>query len=253
MTWHRLPDQLPLVLGHRGARAHAPENTLAAFERALGAGAAGVELDVRLERTGEVIVLHDRTLGRVTGHRDERDVERCDWAELAAVDVGDGERIPLLASVVTWARERGARVNVELKPDVTHRKRLVARTIALLAHHGASADQFLLSSFHPGMVRLAVELTRAWMPNPLPVALLVHPESPHRDAHPTWRELGASGIHPAAELATPDRIERWRAHGAFVNVWTVNAPAQARTLASLGVDTLITDDPATIVASLMSS
>jgi glycerophosphoryl diester phosphodiesterase len=224
MSWRRLPDQLPLVLGHRGARARAPENTMAAFELALDAGAAGVELDVRLERSGEVIVLHD---------------------------LGGGTAIPRLTDVIAWAQARGARVNVELKSDVSRRERLVARTVALLAHHGASADHFLLSSFHAGMVLRAVELTRAWMTTPVPVALLVHPQSPHLDTHPTWRELGAAGVHPAAELASADRLERWRAHGALVNVWTVNDPHRARQLTHLGVDAIITDDPATIVPALM--
>jgi glycerophosphoryl diester phosphodiesterase len=248
-VWHRLADQLPLVLGHRGARRHAPENTMAAFELALDGGAAGVELDVRLERTGEVIVLHDRTLTRVTGGRDDRDVEKCRWRELAAVDVGQGETVPRLSAVIAWARARGARVNVELKSDVTHRERLVARTVALLA--GQSADHFLLSSFHPGMVRRATELTRAWCSTPIPVALLVHAGSPHRDAAPSWRGLGAVGVHPAAELATPERLVRWRREGALVNVWTVNDPARAGELAHQGVDGIITDDPAAVSRALL--
>ncbi len=251
MSWHRLPAQLPLVLGHRGARARAPENTLVAFERALADGAAGVELDVRLERTGEVIVLHDRTLTRVTGERDRRDVEHCRHAELARVDVGGGAAIPRLEEVIAWAERSHARVNVELKSDVTHRQRLVARTVALLARAHASPDQFLLSSFHPGMVRLATRLAAAWMSRPVPVALLVEPASPHCDTHPTWRQLGAAGVHPAAALATTDRIARWQSQRALVNVWTVNDAARARQLVQCGVDAIITDDPATIVPALL--
>ena len=252
MSWRRLPLQLPLVLGHRGARRQAPENTLRAFDLALDAGAAGVELDVRLERTGEVIVLHDRTLGRVTEGDDERDVEQCAWSQLASVDLGRGERIPRLVDVCAWARERRARVNVELKADVTHRKRLVARTVALLAHQPAP-DRFLLSSFHPGMVRLALDLSEAWMSDPVPVALLVHPRSPHVDALPTWHGLGADGVHPAADLVTPHRLAEWQRRGALVNPWTVNDPDRARELARLGVDALITDDPGAIAAAVQAA
>jgi len=252
MSWRRLPHQLPLVLGHRGARRQAPENTLQAFDLALDAGAAGVELDVRLERTGEVIVLHDRTLDRVTEGADARDVERCTWSQLAAVDLSRGERIPRLVDVCAWARDRRARVNIELKSDVTHPKRLIARTVALLAHE-PTPDRFLLSSFHPGMVRLALELSDAWISTPVPVALLVHSRSPHVDARPTWDGLRADGIHPAAELVTPSRLAAWQARGALVNPWTVNDPDRARELARLGVDALITDDPAAIVLALQAA
>jgi glycerophosphoryl diester phosphodiesterase len=65
----------PLVLGHRGARHAAPENTHAAFELSRHEGGAGVELDVRLVKTGQIVVLHDPTLGRVTGNADRR----IDW------------------------------------------------------------------------------------------------------------------------------------------------------------------------------
>src|SRR4051812_41502440 len=87
----RKPGALPLVLGHRGARHAAPENTHAAFELARREGAAGVELDVRLVKTGQIVVLHDPTLGRVTGNTDRRAAEQLTWAEAQRADVGKGE------------------------------------------------------------------------------------------------------------------------------------------------------------------
>ena len=105
------------MLGHRGARHAAPENTLAAFELARREGADGIELDVRLDGSGKVIVLHDPTLTRVTGGADSRHAEDIPSAELARLDLGSGERVPLLADVLTWAKEHGQRVNVELKSE----------------------------------------------------------------------------------------------------------------------------------------
>jgi glycerophosphoryl diester phosphodiesterase len=74
-AWQRPAGARPFVLGHRGARHAAPENTQRAFELALAEGADGIELDVRLDRDGRVIVLHDRTLARVSAGQETRDVE----------------------------------------------------------------------------------------------------------------------------------------------------------------------------------
>src|SRR5579864_6905519 len=101
------------VVGHRGAMGHCPENTLASFERGLELGADWIELDVHLSRDGELIVIHDETLERTTnGHGLVRDHT---LADLQALDAGDGQRIPTLNEVLTWARERGAVVDIEIK------------------------------------------------------------------------------------------------------------------------------------------
>src|SRR6266542_5407411 len=108
----------PLVLGHRGASAEAPENTLASFRLALAQGADGVELDVRRCATGEVVVVHDEDLSRVGGA--PLRVADSPLGALRAVDLGAwagerfrGERIPLLAEVLEALP--AAIVNVELK------------------------------------------------------------------------------------------------------------------------------------------
>src|SRR3954463_16696073 len=93
----RKPGAAPLVFGHRGARHAAPENTHAAFELSRTEGAAGIELDVRLVKTGQIIVLHDPTLSRVTHKVDRRAVEELSLAEASMADVGGGERVPLLS------------------------------------------------------------------------------------------------------------------------------------------------------------
>ena len=118
LPWLRAEGKRPLVFGHRGARHAAPENTMMAFELALTEGADGVELDVRLDGDGRVIVLHDTTLARVSEDRETRSAEAMTAAELSRVDVGRGERVPLLKDVLAWSLERQARVNVELKRDV---------------------------------------------------------------------------------------------------------------------------------------
>lgn len=235
----------PLVLGHRGARRRAPENTLAAFELAVREGAAGVELDVRLDADGSVIVLHDRTLARVTGWHDVRDVERVSSPELARIDVGARERAPELRDVLSWAARGGHRVNVELKRDVSSRALLaegVARQVRALPD---PAGTVLLSSFHPGVVRRLASM----LPD-VPCCWLVHAGQHVLRYAPGWRALGAAGVHPESALARAGRVARWKRAGALVNVWTVNDTDEARRLARAGVDAIITDTPLEVIAAL---
>ncbi|HYJ09053.1 MAG TPA: glycerophosphodiester phosphodiesterase family protein, partial [Polyangiaceae bacterium] len=131
----RADGAAPLVLGHRGARHAAPENTHAAFELSRREGAAGVELDVRLTKTHEIVVLHDVTLARVTGGADRRALEQLSWQQAREVDIGQGERLPLLSDVLDWARQHDQLVNVEVKSDVRLRRDLVRAVIDLLARH----------------------------------------------------------------------------------------------------------------------
>jgi glycerophosphoryl diester phosphodiesterase len=233
------------VLGHRGARRRAPENTMAAFELAMREGADGVELDVRLDREGDVVVIHDRDLARVTGNRDCRRLEDVTRFDLAGVDVGSGERVPRLVDVLTWARERDARVNVELKRDVRHRVRLVWEVCRLVRAEPDAAERLVMSSFDPQLVAAVARL----LPHVV-VGWLV--ESPRRVPGRSFSErlVGATALHPQASLVAPPVIAPWRAERLPVNVWTVNDPDEARRLDALGVDTLISDVPGQILRAL---
>lgn len=244
-TWARRAGHRPLVLGHRGARQAAPENTLRAFELAARQGADGVELDVRLAGDGSLVILHDRTLARTTGGRDPRDVERLDRAALDRVDVGEGERPPTLMDALRWARERDQRLDIELKHDVSSRLALLQGVLQALAQERDAGDRLLLSSFDPLLVTALARAQRQ-----VPVAWLVHAGQRWLRSAPGWRAVGASGVNPEAALLTEDYVAPLRARGALVYVWTVNEPAVARTLARLGVDGLISDAPGALLAAL---
>jgi glycerophosphoryl diester phosphodiesterase len=133
-----------LILGHRGAPAAAPENTLAAFRRALELGADGIETDVRRSADGQLPLIHDEDVARTTG--DAGRVGDLPWSALAALDAGAGERIPRLEDALAWAaaaRAGGAPpfLNLELKmPGVGHD---VLAALARAAYRGPLA----LSSF----------------------------------------------------------------------------------------------------------
>jgi glycerophosphoryl diester phosphodiesterase len=240
-----MPGARPLVLGHRGARHAAPENSMKAFDLALAEGADGVELDVRLDGDGRVIVLHDRTLERVSKGTERRDVETLGAAELAHVDIGDGERTPLLADVLAWSREHRARVNVELKKDVTRPWTLIDGVARAVRASGRAEELLVFSSFHPGFVSaLGVALpsyARAW---------LVHEKQRVLRRAPAFRALGMDGVHPQHTLVTEASVARWKRQPALVNTWTVNLPEEVRRVAELGVDAVISDFPGEALRAL---
>ncbi len=233
------PDR-PLVLGHRGASADAPENTLAAFRLALAQGADGVELDVWRCATGEVVVAHDERTGRVAGA--DLSLPDAPLAALRALDVGAwkgdrfrGEGIPLLAEVLEALP--GAVVNVELKSRGRD-LRLAEAAARVIARAGAGG-RVVVSSFDWRLV-VAFRLAAPQVP----VGLLFDGE--HRWRLRLWaglRLLGPSAVHPDRRLVTEARARRWRARGLAMNVWTVDDPAEARALARLGAAALITNVP----------
>jgi len=242
--WRRSPNGRPLVLGHRGARREAPENTLPAFELAVRQGADGVELDVRLDGSGRIIVLHDRTLERVTRKENLADVESLSAAELDRVRLAGDARVPSLPQVLEWAERGGHRLNVELKRDVSERRALLFGVAKLFSRRRALAELVLFSSFDPLLVR-----GLAWLLPSYPVAWLVHAKQRVLSRAPLYAQLGAVGVHPELALASDARVRRWRRSGALVNVWTVNEPADALRLGRAGVDALISDVPGAVVAA----
>jgi glycerophosphoryl diester phosphodiesterase len=232
-----------LVLGHRGARRDAPENSLLAFRTALQQGAAGVEFDVRLGKEGLVIVLHDADLKRVTEGRDRRRAETLGEEELSSTDLGGGERVPSLLDVLAWAKETGALLNVELKADVSDPRALVWGTVSAIVTTGVAKEQILFSSFDRSiLLALAKALPlvpRGWLF-----------DSSWRGWGPVVTAARCQAVHPKHTLITAKRIQSWRQQVTLVNTWTVNDPEQAKALDQLGVDTIISDVPAVVLAAL---
>lgn len=231
----------PLVLGHRGASADAPENTLAAFRLACEQGADGVELDVWRCGTGEVVVHHDADTSRTAGAALR--VSRASLGELRRLEVGSwkaerfrGERIPLLAEVLEELPR--AALNVELKssgmPDLG-----LAREVARVLRSAGAEERCIVSSFD----YVVLAAFRAHAPSVPAGALFA------ADQHWRVREIAATrllrprAVHPETTLATADRVRRWRERGLAVNVWTVDAPDEVSRLCALGVAAVITNRP----------
>lgn len=219
------------VIAHRGARGHAPENTLAAFDRALALGAKWVELDVQWH-DGKLWVFHDLRLERCTDGRGW--LADHDAAALRRLDAGRGEKIPWLSEVLDRI-DRRMGVNIELKTADGTAAAVAAELRACLAR-GWQPGQFQVSSFHLPELR---EFRRLLPEVPLGVLLAGVP----LDLAAAVSELGAAVCSLALDFADPALIADAHARGAKVFVYTVNEPDDIARMKALGVDGIFTDYP----------
>jgi glycerophosphoryl diester phosphodiesterase len=208
-------------IAHRGFALDRPENTLPAF-RAAAEGADAVELDVRRCGSGELVVVHDETVDRVTDASGP--VAGMDAAALADLRVLDTEAgIPTLAAALDAIPDDVA-VNVELKER--------GLTESLVVAVDGVDNEVLVSSFLPGVLAAV---------GALPCALLVGPDADPNDAVDRAHSLSCQAIHPHDSLCTDRFVACAHETGLDVNAWTVRNEETARRLAAAGVDGLIAD------------
>lgn len=219
----------PQVLAHRGASAVEVENTLVAFRRAKEMGAHAVELDVRLCKSGEMIVHHNSVLsnGRqiIVLDKDELPPHVCTLEE--ALDACEG----------MW-------VNIEIKndasePDFDPSDTLAGKVVAMLRGRGAP-DQWLISSFR----RQTIDAVHALWPE-LPTAWLTLTVKDNQAASLATDLLasGHSALHPYVKTLTRHVIETMHLHGLSVNTWTIDNPVRMAELLDWGIDALCTNKP----------
>jgi len=242
------PDR-PLVLGHRGASADAPENTLAAFREALRQGADGVEFDVRRCGSGELVVCHDAWLDRVAGEHLE--VATTPLSRLRRLDVGRrfaerfaGEPLPTLGEVI-HALPCRAVCNVELKCEQALRDGGLAWRVSRELRSADPGQELILSSFHP-LVLARARLFAARTPAAVLVGASQNVAARARAA----RVMGANALHVEHRLCTKQSVARWHRQGLKVGAWTVDDPADIERCCAAGVDVLITNQPGATLATL---
>lgn len=236
------PLNIPQVIGHRGAAAHAPENTRASFRKARALGCRWVEFDVRLAANGGLVVIHDATLERTTNGRGR--VVDHSLADLAALDAGDGAGVPTLAEVLDLLAELGLGANVEVKAEGD----AAAVTGALAAltceqarrRHGL---ELLISSFSSSALA-AARGAAAFLPR----GLLC--DAPGRGWQANMEVLGCISLHVQARCADRALAEAVHAAGYRLLAYTVNDPGRARALIDAGVDALFSDAPDRLLTAL---
>ena len=229
------------IFGHRGASAYAPENTLEAFKMAADMGAHGVELDVHICRSGELVVTHDETVQRVSNG--EGWVKDMSLSELKALYFNRTHpeckeaRIPTLQEVFQLLKPTGLRINVELKNSMIDYPDLERKVIELAAKEGM-LDRILFSSFnHYSMLRVK-DIDSSLFCGLLYEATLVRP----------WAyavAIGVDAIHPHyTEVITPGgNCPLAHKAGIQVNTWTVNTREVMQKTLEEGADILITNYP----------
>lgn len=237
--WRRTRGR-PRVWAHRGDSAHAPENTMLAFEKAVAAGADGIELDVRFDGGRNVVVFHDEELDRLAGRPGR--IDELPAAERAALRVR-GEPVPLLAEVLaTFDTD----VDVEIKATRMGRAGDLVEAAAHVIRASGRADRVLVSSFDP----VALVQFHRRLPD-VAIGYLFHDQQ-RLAARRGWigRWIGATLVHPQHTLVDAASVRRWRAAGLPINVWTVDDAAELERLAGLGVDGVFANDPAHALAVL---
>ncbi len=232
----------PVIFGHRGASAHAPENTLASFQLALAQGADAIELDAKLSADGQVMVFHDPTLDRTTDGTGR--LSQKTMAELRALDAGSffsdkfrGEKIPLLDEVFEAVGKKMF-INVELTNYAAPRDRLVEKVCELIGRH-ALEKSVLLSSF------LASNLSRAARLLPeVPRGLLALGGWMGAWARSFGFDFGEyHALHPCLPDVNLRQVQRVHRLKRRIHVWTVNDAGDMLRLKEWGVDGIFTDDP----------
>ncbi len=236
-----LPAGRPCVVGHRGASAAAPENTLAAFDAAWRAGADVIELDLQLTADGIVVVIHDDTVDATTDGSGA--VGLLTFAALRTLDAGSwfspafaGQPIPRLDEVLRYATSRpGLGLLLEYKGTWTPEE--VALTVASIDAAGVR-HRTVAQSFTPPTVAALREAA----PD-LPRGLLV--DGDLREALDLADDLGVVTVNPSTEAvrAEPGLVRRLHDGGRRVMVWTENDPAGWTDLVDARVDAIITDRP----------
>jgi glycerophosphoryl diester phosphodiesterase len=230
------------VIAHRGASGYAPENTMAAFRRAVEMGAPFIETDLQITRDARVIAMHDSTLDRTTNGKGQ--VHLSTLEEIRGLDAGSwfdgrgpesfaGERVPRLEEILDFAKEKDTNFFLEIKSGpawgVEH------AVVAALRDRGASARVVILS-FDPASLDGVHQLDSAMM-----TGLLC--EYPSNDLVERTVRAGARQLAARGDLITPADVEKAHHAGLQVVAWTVNEPEQMKHLIATGVDGIITDYP----------
>jgi glycerophosphoryl diester phosphodiesterase len=252
-----------LVHGHRGARSVLPENTLPAFEYAIQAGADFLELDLAVTKDNVPVVSHDPVLKEeiCTGGKSTRVIREMTLEQVRKWDCGalknaafsrqkpvPGTRIPTLEEVLALAPKGKFHFNIELKmspetPQYTPAPEEFVRLVVDLVRKHKLESRTLIQSFDFRATRaakaLAPEIPRAALYTGKP-----------RDLVAMVREAEATKASPHFSLVTKEAVEKLHAEGFPIVPWTPNEPAEWDRLIAAGVDEIITDDPAALIAHL---
>ena len=230
------------IIGHRGAAGYAPENTLAAFEKARVLGCHFIEFDVMLSADGEAFIFHDENIKRTTNGRGEFGLLTAEY--LRSLDAGHwyakkfrGEKILSFQDAIAWLNQSGLHANIEIKP---YPGQTEATTIAVLTH---------INRYWPQDKKLP--LVSSFDIDALTLCHSISPEIPRGLLLDKWqdnwqklaKDLQCFSVHLSRRAATKARVLAIKEQGYLVYVYTVNWRYRANKLFNWGVDAVFSDYP----------
>ncbi|XCF06729.1 glycerophosphodiester phosphodiesterase family protein [Tamlana crocina] len=219
-------------IGHRGAAGHIAENTVESVKKAIELGATGIEVDVHVCASGELVVFHDFTLDRVTNSTGE--IAQKTLSELKQLKVLGEFEIPTLDEVVS-VLDNNTLLNIELKGQNTTKP--VARFIERhVEKKGWAWRDFLVSSFQKDLLE-QVYATH------LPIMLGVLTDTNLEEALNFARQIQAVSIHPDYTMLTDEHVKNIQSNNMQVITYTVNDKVHIERLKAYGVDGIISDFP----------
>ncbi|GHT63328.1 glycerophosphoryl diester phosphodiesterase [Spirochaetia bacterium] len=240
-----LPERKrPLLFAHRGCSSLAPENTMASFKKAREVGAPGIELDIHICKSGELIVAHDDTFQRTAG--DSRAIADLSLAEIQAIDVGKGEHPPLLDDVLEEFCP-GMYIDIELKTRKTRDDPLPGLLMKKLKQFGDRASKSVTaSSFNPFCLATFKKLCPQ-----VPTAAIWSADA----EVPFILRHGFGRVIADCDYVKPvHRQVQWTSHFRFflegrpMVPWTIDDPALAEKMLQLGCTGIITNRPQDMAA-----
>jgi len=228
------------VWAHRGASGYAPENTLPAFQKAIEMGADGIELDVQMTKDGELVILHDETVDRVTDGTGW--VKDYTYEELSKLNASNkypkyGKvKIPTLKEVYLLMKDTDLMINVELKNGIVFYERLEEKVMELTREMGME-NRIIYSSFNHYSVMKLKKLDPT-----------VRTGFLYEDGYLDMPEYAArhqvEALHPAVyNLQYPDFIKDCKDRGIEIRTWTVNAKEEMMFLCESQIEAMITNYP----------
>ena len=245
-------EDVPPVIGHRGAALHAPENTLAGMMAARAQGARWVEVDVKLSGEGTPFLLHDEVLDRTTSGKGLakgtpiKELERLDAGAWYSKEF-TGEKLPRLVSLFEYLNEHNMAVNLELKPNCGEDAETALVTIRTIEEFWPLAKaKPLLSSFS----RPSLAAARDAAPHIARGLLL---EELSDEIPELLNELACASVHMDACACTFEWLQTMENLGIPVLCYTVNDPKHAIELLNWGAHSIITDTPGAIIDALLNS
>ena len=221
-----------LKIGHRGAKAHEAENTLASFQKALEMGVDGIELDVHICASGELVVIHDFTVDRTTNGTGE--VHKMTLSELKRLRVEEKYSVPTLDEVLALVNQK-CLVNIEMKGRHTAQP-LSDFLDKYIKNKNWSYDDFIVSSFQREELLIMSEVNKN-----IPLGILT--QASVTQAWEWAQEFSAKAIHPHYSLLTESNVKKAQQAGLKVYTWTINDTEDIARIKSYNVDGIISDFP----------